>query len=85
MDLIALSYSMQNYRTELFDAKSKSKLKSYGPDYTLTGFDIAAVNKHPIDYIFISNDFSVNRFGVLTDSLNGHLPSDHYPLLVDIE
>jgi len=39
-----------------------------------------------IDYVFLSDHFSVNRYGVLTDSYDGlKYPSDHFPVLVEIE
>ncbi len=72
------------YSKVLFDAKLVSKLAPYGPDFTFTNFAITATDDDPIDYVFVSEDIKVNRFGVLSESLNGRLPSDHYPILVDI-
>lgn len=72
------------YKKALFDASKTSKLKPYGPKFSLTLFDIAAAGEHPIDYVLTSKDIEVNRFGVLSDSVNGRLPSDHYPLLVEV-
>lgn len=37
-----------------------------------------------IDHIFISKDFNVTRFGILTDTYHGKFPSDHYPVLVEL-
>jgi endonuclease/exonuclease/phosphatase family metal-dependent hydrolase len=38
-----------------------------------------------IDHIFISPHFSVKRWGVLTDSYSGKFPSDHFPVLAEIQ
>jgi endonuclease/exonuclease/phosphatase family metal-dependent hydrolase len=50
--------------------------QNFGRNYT-TG-DI-------IDHIFVTRHFSVKRWGVLTDSYNGKFPSDHYPVLAEIQ
>ena len=34
----------------------------------------------PIDYIFVSDDFEIVESRIITDSIGGHYPSDHYPL-----
>jgi endonuclease/exonuclease/phosphatase family metal-dependent hydrolase len=38
-----------------------------------------------IDHVFISNDFKVTRYGILTDTYHGKFPSDHYPVLVELK
>ena len=37
-----------------------------------------------IDHIFVTKDFSVKRYGILTDTYHGKFPSDHYPVLVQL-
>ncbi|HKZ65668.1 MAG TPA: endonuclease/exonuclease/phosphatase family protein [Chitinophagaceae bacterium] len=37
-----------------------------------------------IDHIFISKDFRVKRYGILTDTYHGRFPSDHYPVLAEL-
>ena len=75
----------RQYKKDIFDASKISLLKPYGPAFTFTAFDINAKRQYPIDYVLVSSEFKVKRFGVLNDSLNGRLPSDHYPVLVDVE
>lgn len=75
----------QPYKKDMFDASKISSLKPYGPAFTFTAFDINAQQQDPIDYILVSQEFKVKRFGVLSDSLNGRLPSDHYPVLIEVE
>lgn len=38
-----------------------------------------------IDHVFISAHFAVKRWGVLTDSYSGKFPSDHFPILTEIQ
>lgn len=38
-----------------------------------------------IDHVFISAHFLVKRWGVLTDSYSGKFPSDHFPILTEIQ
>jgi endonuclease/exonuclease/phosphatase family metal-dependent hydrolase len=74
----------KRYKTALDDAANVSRSGRYGPTGTATGFKITAVRKQPIDYVFVNDKVVVNRFGVLSDSFDGRLPSDHYPVMVDI-
>jgi endonuclease/exonuclease/phosphatase family metal-dependent hydrolase len=37
-----------------------------------------------IDHIFVTKQFSVKRYGILTDTYHGKFPSDHYPVLVEL-
>lgn len=50
--------------------------QSFGRNYTAA--DI-------IDHIFITRHFSVKRWGVLTDSYNGKFPSDHFPVMAEVQ
>lgn len=38
----------------------------------------------PIDYIFVSDDFEILDSCVVTDAVDGHYPSDHYPLMATV-
>lgn len=37
-----------------------------------------------IDHIFVTKQFTVKRWGILTDSYFGKFPSDHFPVLADV-
>ncbi len=37
-----------------------------------------------IDHIFISKQFTVKRYGILTDTYHGKFPSDHFPVLAEL-
>jgi endonuclease/exonuclease/phosphatase family metal-dependent hydrolase len=41
-------------------------------------------SKDVIDHIFVSPRFKVKRYGILTDTYHGKYPSDHYPVLVEL-
>lgn len=69
----------------LSDARTISRTPPYGPSGTFTGFDIMAAADGPIDHIFVTGDFAVERYAVVTQHWEGHLPSDHYPVVADIE
>lgn len=38
-----------------------------------------------IDHIFVTDQFTVKKYGVLTDTYHGRFPSDHFPVLVKVE
>ncbi len=38
-----------------------------------------------IDHIFMSKQFTASRWGVLTDTYFGKFPSDHFPVLAEVE
>lgn len=68
----------------LADARAISRTPPYGPPGTFTGFDIMAAPDAPIDHIFVTEDFAVDDYAVVTQHWGGRLPSDHYPVVVDI-
>jgi endonuclease/exonuclease/phosphatase family metal-dependent hydrolase len=55
--------------------------KPYMLNGTFNGFDIARKTPDRIDHIFVTGKFKVQKWGVLTDSYSGKVPSDHYPVL----
>lgn len=70
----------------LYDAYNISELMPHGPTGTFNGFNFTSPPNRRIDHVFLSSHFSVNRYGVLTDSYDGlKYPSDHFPVLVEIE
>lgn len=65
----------------LVDTRRLSRAPLYGPPGTFNGFDIASNAAGPIDHIFVSGGFAVDRHAVITQHWGGRLPSDHYPVL----
>ena len=69
----------------LTDARAVSRTPPYGPPGTFTGFDITTAPDTPIDHIFVTPDFAVDDYAVVTQHWGGRLPSDHYPVVADLE
>ena len=68
----------------LRDARAASTTPPYGPVGTFQAFDLAAPLADRIDYIFVSPGSQVLSYAVLTDSLRGRYPSDHFPVVADV-
>ena len=79
-----ISASETNSSINLVDSRTISKSKPHGPSGTFTGFDSNAKPDAPIDFIFVKKGMSVLSHGTLSDSFDGYLPSDHYPVLAEI-
>lgn len=81
---VIVSLSDTHSSLELYDSRTITKSKPHGPRGTFTGFDLNAIPKEPIDFIFVRKGISVLYHGTLSDSFDGFLPSDHYPVLAEI-
>lgn len=68
----------------LQDAHEVSKMPPYGPVGTSNGFRFTAPLKHRIDYVFVSKDFEVLKYAVLTDAKDQRYPSDHLPVVATV-
>lgn len=72
-------------QTLLRDSRQISATPPYGPFGTFNDFKLDGQNNELIDYIFVSAQFMVWKYAVLTDSRDGRNPSDHYPVVVKAE
>lgn len=74
-------------RSGLQDARGVSLSTPYGPPdtYIGPGFNVRFESTGRYDYIFVSKELQVWRFATLTDNYRGVCPSDHYPVVCDIE
>lgn len=68
----------------LRDARLASRAPAYGPPGTFNAFKIDSNAVAPIDHIFVSSRLAVERYAVVTQHWGGQLPSDHYPVTVDL-
>lgn len=66
------------------DAFSASVQKPYGPVGTFNAFKYDAPLNDRIDYIFVSDNITVLKYGALTDSYHQKFPSDHLPVVADV-
>jgi endonuclease/exonuclease/phosphatase family metal-dependent hydrolase len=68
----------------LQDSHDVSTMPPFGPEGTFNNFKLDAPMKSRIDYVFVSNNIEVEKYGVLTNHLYGHYPSDHLPVVTKI-
>lgn len=68
----------------LFDSKKRASLV-YGPDWSFHDFGRIPFAERPlIDYIFISKNVKVLKYGVLAETVNEYFLSDHTPVLLKV-
>ncbi|MEM7106973.1 MAG: endonuclease/exonuclease/phosphatase family protein [Bacteroidota bacterium] len=67
------------------DTRKVSHSPPYGPEATFNAFQFQRKPERRIDYIFISSDIKAKGYATLSDSKNMAYPSDHFPVLVDLE
>lgn len=67
------------------DARLVSKIPAYGPNGSFSAFDWERMPDGIIDHIFVHGKIDVIRHGILTDNYGKKYPSDHFPVLVEIE
>ena len=63
----------------------EAALPAYGSVATYYGFTYDDPPQKRIDYVFVSADVKVLRYGALTDSRDRTFFSDHLPVLVSLE
>ena len=78
------SVPVQLILEELNDAQDKSLTLPYGPEGTSSGFNVKVVTKK-IDFIFINDPVIILRHGILSDSYGFSYPSDHLPVLAEVQ
>lgn len=66
----------------LIDARAVSATPPVGPVGTFNGFRFDAPVTERIDYLFVSPQFKVLGYAVLTDATDRRYPSDHHPVVV---
>jgi len=67
------------------DARLVSKTPCYGPAGTFTGFDWEKMPDGIIDHIFVKGQIEVFRHGILSDNYDKKYPSDHFPVMVEVQ
>ncbi|SFD53258.1 endonuclease/exonuclease/phosphatase family protein [Spirosoma endophyticum] len=75
---------IQTIQTLLSDAHNVTATPPYGPEGTFNSFKFDAPMDKRIDYIFVSKQFNVLKYGVLTDAKEQRYPSDHQPVEVKV-
>lgn len=72
-------------RQKLKDSRQISETVPQGPVGTFNDFDFASKLENRIDYIFVNKLVEVKKYIVITDSKEGRYPSDHLPVLAEIQ
>jgi len=75
---------IQNLRKGMSDTRIVSDAKPFGPSGTFNGFEFTKPVTKLIDYIFVTPQFLVKKYAVLSDSKNLKYPSDHLPVYVEL-
>jgi endonuclease/exonuclease/phosphatase family metal-dependent hydrolase len=75
---------IKTIQTLLSDAHEVTQQKPYGPEGTFNAFKFDAPMNERIDYIFVSKNIDVLKYGVLTDAKDQRYPSDHQPVVVKV-
>jgi endonuclease/exonuclease/phosphatase family metal-dependent hydrolase len=66
------------------DSHFNSKNIFYGSSGTFNGFKWDLEPTQRIDYIFVSPNLKISRYGILTENYGKKYPSDHFPVLVEV-
>jgi len=67
------------------DAQFVSKNGHYGSDVTFNNFGKELTPGNKIDYIFVNDKISVIEHGVISEMINKMYPSDHMPVVAEVE
>ncbi|CAG4994501.1 hypothetical protein DYBT9275_01405 [Dyadobacter sp. CECT 9275] len=73
---------IKTIQTLLNDSYQVTKVAPYGPEGTFNSFKFDAPMDKRIDYIFVSKNVEVLKYGVLTDAKEKRYPSDHQPVMI---
>ena len=66
----------------LNDSYKITKEAPFGPVCTYHGYDSTIKTEERLDYIWVTDSIQIDKYGVLTNTLYGHTPSDHFPVMV---
>ncbi len=79
------AYSVLKNSGTVRDAFDIAQAKStYSTGTTFNNWQLNPTGTDRLDHIFVSSDFSVKTHSVLRDSYDKKLPSDHFPVLVQL-
>ena len=69
----------------LNDSYKITKEAPFGPVCTYHGYDSTIKTEERLDYIWVTDSIQIDKYGVLTNTVYGHTPSDHFPVMVVAE
>ena len=71
--------------TDVYSACNTKEIKNTHHGFKQTGFVSWLIDRAPIDYIFVSDEFEVLDAHIDCSSYNGRFPSDHFPLVATLK
>ncbi|HET8829794.1 MAG TPA: endonuclease/exonuclease/phosphatase family protein [Pelobium sp.] len=83
-----------NHNSEPYKILAESKLLKdtyqlaefpYANNNSFNGFGKTLKGSNIIDHVFVTPQFNVKKWGILSDSFQGKFPSDHFPVLVELK
>lgn len=69
----------------LIDTRKISKNGCYGSNLTFNDFGKSIIEGNIIDFIFVTPEMQVKNHYTLGEKIDNYFPSDHNPVIVDIE
>jgi len=69
---------------KLSDSYLVTQEPPYGTEGTFNAFKPDAPMKSRIDYIWVTPQITVKKYGVLNDMQYGRFPSDHFPVVIEV-
>lgn len=69
----------------MLDSRDVSLFPAHGPDATWSGWTMAGEPGRRIDFVFVRGDLAVYRHATLAESFSGRFPSDHLPVMAEVE
>jgi endonuclease/exonuclease/phosphatase family metal-dependent hydrolase len=84
VDQTSDSYAVINDSGVLKDTYVLSPVK-LAQSNTFNNFDANTAGDKRIDHVFVTKEFKVLRYGILTNTYRGRVPSDHYPVVAILE
>ncbi len=78
------AYKLLTDSEELKDCYNAAKIR-YANNGTFNSFDNTKSSDRRIDHIFVSEFLKVNKYGILTDTYHNRYPSDHFPVMAELD
>ncbi|GAB6282487.1 MAG: hypothetical protein STSR0008_12330 [Ignavibacterium sp.] len=74
-----------NNNFSLIDTRKISRNGCYGSNLTFNDFGKSIIEGNIIDFIFVTPDIQVKNHFTLGEKIDNYFPSDHNPVIVDLE
>jgi endonuclease/exonuclease/phosphatase family metal-dependent hydrolase len=71
--------------SDLLEDTYKQVPNPYANNGSFNGFGKNLASSAIIDHIFVTKQFIVKKWGILSDSYHGRYPSDHFPVVAELE